>query len=276
MVADVIAWARRFQAPVIVLHAFDIVPQYNLAPRVDAPFGPEPGAVPYIPALKQLRDLRQQQLEEFVRRRFTQLGVEAKAVVEDGDAALAIEWAAKQSQAGLVMMATQGMGAFRRMLLGSLTPKVLHDVECPVYTSPHEPGERPRSPDSFKTILCAVRMEAESEKALRMAGALAKAFGAQVCLLHVRSSDEESEHQKTALGVEEAFEKVMGETGEGMAAQQVRISDAEVNEAVRQTALEVAADLVVVGRGHARATVSRIWSNLYTIIRESPCPVLSV
>ena len=36
------------------------------------------------------------------------------------------------------------------------------------------------------------------------------------------------------------------------------------------------ADLLVTGRGHTIGTFSRLWSHLYSIIRDSPCPVLSV
>ena len=56
----------------------------------------------------------------------------------------------------------------------------------------------------------------------------------------------------------------------------LRILDASVPEGIRRTAIEDRADLVVVGRGHQRGRVSSLWSPLYTIILESPCPVLSV
>lgn len=56
----------------------------------------------------------------------------------------------------------------------------------------------------------------------------------------------------------------------------MRVLDAELPEGIRRVAVEEKADLVVVGRGHQSGNFSRIWSNLYTIIRESPCPVLSV
>jgi nucleotide-binding universal stress UspA family protein len=276
MVGDVIRMARRFEASVTLLHAFDVVHEHNLAPRVDAPFGPEPGAVPYIPALKELREVRQKRLEEFARAHLSASGLAVKVMVDDGDPGLAIKWAAEQEQIELVMMATEGMGTVRRMLLGSLTAKVLHDLACPVYTTSHEPGETPRPSDGFRTILCAVRMEPESDAALEISGLLAQAFGSRVCLLHTRSGEHGHEQRKTALGVEDAFERALGKLGKSGAAAQVRIVEAEVPEAVRQTAIEEEADLVVVGRGHARAAVSRIWSNLYTVIRESPCPVLSV
>ena len=49
-----------------------------------------------------------------------------------------------------------------------------------------------------------------------------------------------------------------------------------VSAVVRDTALARNADIVVIGRGHTHAPLSRLRSNAWSIIRESPCPVLSV
>lgn len=276
LASDVSAMARKFDAVVTLLHAFDLVGAYNLAPRIDAPFGPEPGAVPYIPALQELRQVREDRLNEFAREHLA--GVRTRSVVEDGVPELAIEFATKEGRADLVMMSTKGMDRFRRMLLGSITAKVLHDVECPVYTSAHELGETPPSPGGFRSILCAVRMEPESEAALKIAGALAQAFAARICLLHIHTPGEAPAREASAPGIEAAFERVVGYGGgaSGAQATRVRILDAAFPEGIRQAAVEEGADLVVVGRGHARKGVSHFWSHLYTVIRESPCPVISV
>jgi hypothetical protein len=56
----------------------------------------------------------------------------------------------------------------------------------------------------------------------------------------------------------------------------VRILRMEISEGIRQTALEQGADLTIVSRGRENGGFSHTWSQLYTIIRESRCPVLSV
>ena len=56
----------------------------------------------------------------------------------------------------------------------------------------------------------------------------------------------------------------------------VRVLDAGVPEGIHSTTVEEKADLLVVGRGRERETLARMWSHLYTILREAPCPVLSV
>jgi nucleotide-binding universal stress UspA family protein len=276
MVGDVVAVARRFEASVTVLHAFNEVQEHSLGPRVDAPFGPEPGKVPYTAALKELRDVRQERLEEFVHKHLILAGVEAKAVVEDGDPGLAIEWAAKQEQAELVMISTKGMGTLRRMLGSSLPAKVLREMDCPVFTSPHSSGENPRSSDGFRTIVCAVGTDSDSQPALRIAAMVARAFGSRVCLLQTSGSEGEQEPEEAGHDLGEAFQNALGKDGDGTVASEVRVVDADAPESVKEAALEERADLVVVARGRSRSAVTHFWSNLYTVISESPCPVLSV
>jgi nucleotide-binding universal stress UspA family protein len=274
MVGDVVEMARRFHASVTALHAFNEVQDHNLAPDVDAPFGPEPGGVPYTPELKELREARNERLKEFVREHLLPAGVEAKAVVEDGDPAHAIEWTAKQEQSELVMMSMEGKGTLRRVLKGSLPAKVLHTLQCPVYISPHKRGELPSSPDGFQTILCAVPPEPESEAALGIAAAIAAGFGSRVCLLQTGSAEKAPQAEQAVLGIRSALQKARGEAVN--LAVEVRTVDAELPEAVRQTAMEEDANLVIVGRGLVQSAVSHIWSNLYTVLDESPCPVLTV
>ena len=64
-------------------------------------------------------------------------GVPARILVEEGDAATAIVDLARELAFDVVMMPTRGRGRFRSALLGSATAKVLHDVECAVWTAAH-------------------------------------------------------------------------------------------------------------------------------------------
>jgi nucleotide-binding universal stress UspA family protein len=49
-----------------------------------------------------------------------------------------------------------------------------------------------------------------------------------------------------------------------------------VSQVVRDAALEDRADLVIIGSGKSHQTLGTLRSNAYAIIRESPCPVLSM
>ena len=45
---------------------------------------------------------------------------------------------------------------------------------------------------------------------------------------------------------------------------------------VRDAALEDEADLILIGRGVIQGMLGRLRSEAYTIIREAPCPVISI
>ena len=64
-------------------------------------------------------------------------GTEAKRVVVEGDPARQIVEYAHEEGVGLIVMPTHGYGPFRQFILGSITAKVLHDADCPVWTGVH-------------------------------------------------------------------------------------------------------------------------------------------
>src|ERR1035438_10483293 len=64
-------------------------------------------------------------------------GLPVTHTVLEGDPARVIVRYAHTSEADLIVMPTHGHGPFRRFLLGSVTAKVVHDAECPVWTGPH-------------------------------------------------------------------------------------------------------------------------------------------
>jgi nucleotide-binding universal stress UspA family protein len=266
--------ARQFNASVTVLNAFHFAPDYVVSPRFDIAFGSEPIAIPYIPAALELRNQRERRLEEIAREQLS--SIEQNVRIEDGDPATVIEWVAKHEHSDLIMMPTRGQGRFRRLLLGSVTAKVLHDVECPVFSSTHEPEAASAASRGYQSILCTVRLGPESDVALKMTGVLAEAWNARVCLLHIEGSSDAENTNNTVESIRKSFQRTLEASGYSGADPRVCILDAAIPKGIRQTALEEKADLVIVGRGHLRGQISRAWSHVYTIIRESPCPVLSV
>ena len=263
-------WARRFDSHITVLHVFDLVHDHHLEPSLDPECGSSVGEIPYTPALREIRDSRQGHLEKFARDRFA--GLDYITLVEDGDTARLIDWVVRRESADLVIMPSKGLGKFRRLLGGSITERVLHDVSCPVLTSSPlaesgEIGER-----GYRSIVCAVEVDREADRVLKVAGFLAREFGAKLSVVHTEPPAIPAEQE--AADADLLREKVRQdfETGEV----KVRVLDSTVEQGIRFAATVEKADLVVVGRGHEAEFFGRIWSHLYAIIRESPCPVLSV
>jgi nucleotide-binding universal stress UspA family protein len=266
--------AERFHAHVTVVHACEFAPPYAMAPHLPGECEMDLGPIPYTPEFQQRREELQRRLEEFANTQFARLPHTAK--IEDGDPATVIEWMARRDEASIIVMPTTGRGRFRRLLLGSVTAKVLHDIPCPILTSAHQPDAALGAIGGFHSMLCAIEMNREADEILDAGGFLAGAYAARLCLVHMESASSKTDLQDAAHSVKQSFQEALtGYEHAGVKAS-VRVIDASVPEGIRRTAIEEGADLVIVGRGRLRGALARLWSPLYTIISESPCPVLSV
>jgi nucleotide-binding universal stress UspA family protein len=165
-------------------------------------------------------------------------------------------------------MPTHGYGPFRRFILGSNTAKVLHDADCPVWTGVHM-EDAPTAPSiAVRNVLCAVDLGQQSSKTLFWAARLAQEFGARLTLLHVtacgpginQAASEELRRLQGFVGSEADLETETGEPARVICAAAERLK----------------ADVLVIGRGSAAGVFGRLRTNAYAIIRQSPCPVVSV
>jgi nucleotide-binding universal stress UspA family protein len=111
-----------------------------------------------------------------------------KKVLVEGDAAHHIVEYAHSQQTNLIVMPTHGYGPFRRLLLGSVTSKVLHDADCAVWTGVHANKDLPAEPMTLKDIVCAVDLQRHSSNTLKWASSLANDFKAKLTAVHVAAS----------------------------------------------------------------------------------------
>jgi len=159
-------------------------------------------------------------------------------------------------------MPTHGYGPFRRFILGSITAKVLHDADCPVWTGVHL-EDAPAASVPLRRIVCAVDLGPQSSKTLCWAASLAAQFGAHLTLLHVTlgaadAARQELERLRSFVHAEAELRVVAGDPPAAICA-----------------AAE-GADLLAIGRGSAAGVFGRLRANAYSIIRQSPCPVVSI
>jgi nucleotide-binding universal stress UspA family protein len=260
--------ARKFNAEVTLLHALEIPPAYftdwyGYMALVDTPA---------------LREARLNEFSRYLKDHFG--GLRVKRVLEDGDAAQLIARYAESNGTDLIMMPTRGYGTFRSMLLGSVTAKVLHDALCPVWTAVHVEEPAPSS-GFFERIVCAVDLTDASIGTLRFASRLARDFGAKVWLAHAIPAPVAGPERYFDMDLQKTLEEdARAQIGKmqdaaGLIAQ-VCLGEGDVAQVVKHAAMSHNADLVIVGRGHATRTLGRLRTNVYSIIRESPCPVISV
>ncbi|MGA9626220.1 MAG: universal stress protein [Bryobacteraceae bacterium] len=264
------AVAERFGSEIVLL--------YVLAPGLNLP----------LPTSAQLRVLHglareeaEENMKEFRSNEWRHFGV--KRVLQEGyDPATKIVEYASSEHVDLIMMPTHGYGAFRRLLIGSVTAKVLHDASCPVWTAVHTPDTASGITAQPRRIACAVDLGRQSSSILGWASRLCWEFGATLSVIHVVASLDPLledyypspewrgyvlEHAKADLGRLLEAGGVNGET---------YIEVGSIPGGVADVAKQVRADLLVIGRNTHNSIAGRLPTNAYAIIRESPCPVLSV
>ena len=262
----VAALARRFNSKVTLLHA---IGDYTKVFTPDAPSSFAWREWLLEDAQRQIKAFGHPALDEFV----------AERVVSDGEPAEVIQKYCAEHPVDLIALPTHGRGLFRRLLLGSVSSKVMHDCSCPVWTTANS------APEAFvpeaKTVLCAIGLQDSSKQVLQSAKEVARSYGAVLRLIHVVPVP--GDPQESMMNQE--FANFLADTATKQLSELQKDTGVSCNTAmlmgdaaavIRQEALDCHADLIVVGRGHVREPYGQFLATAHSIIRDSPCPVLSV
>lgn len=267
------AWlARRFQAEIILLH---VVPPFSY-PYGMLESGHEITARDLHAHVIQRAqsDLDRMPLPEFD-------GIAVTRVLLRGDPAREIVEAARNRNVDLIAMPANDYGAFYQFLLGSVTAKVLHETQCPVWTGSHV-EESPASEFSVRRVLCSVELSPHSRRTVSLAAEMAVAIDATLTLVHVTAGVEEygpggyhvnPEWKAQTFGfAAKEIDKLQRELGTKF---EVIIDSGNVVEALNRAAEQTKADLLIIGRIPGRSHLGDNGEG-YGIIRRSRIPVLSV
>ena len=249
-------FAQRFHSQLTVLHV--------------APLFPEGTA-----------SIRRSWLDTFAATELDGLQPERLLLCTDHDIASEIVSYTKEAKTDLILMPTHGYGPFRRFLFGSVTLKVLHDALCPVWTTAHTETPAEYRNIAIHNVVCAVDLSDKACPTLQWAAEFAKACEARLTIVHAvpfviptgwefRYPDWQRELADSAT--QEIYEM---QQGLGLDAT-MNIVVGEPANAVRQAAETAHADLMVIGRSMEDGLVGRLRTHAYSIIRQSPCPVIGV
>lgn len=274
-----LALAKRHGGRVAVLHVLPTV----LADPDTYPYLTEP-----VLASGEARDRAYRRLGDFVHRALAD-GIGAEVILEDGDVVDEVLKKAKRFEADLLVMGTHGRRGFQRLLLGSVTERVLRQSEAPVLSvSPSAPKlQTGRAP--FRKILCPVDFSPSSLAGLSASLALREG-NAELLVLHVVEF-----YLPPALGEAVAFD-VTGlqahHRSEGQAKLEKLVPDgARANTRLETVALDSGspyreilktaeregAELIVMGVGsRSSADMMFFGSTANHVVRAAACPVLTV
>ena len=279
-----VAVARHHKASVIVLHVAPLPSGVAAVPFL--PGGPGPFALQALDRQQVVRDMRRLLAIE----KTSDVPVECQ-VLEAPSVLHEILEQADSLGADLIVMGTHGRSGFDRLLLGSVTERVLRRAKVPVLTVPsHALDVVPRVDAPFMRVLCGVDFSASSLNALTHAASFARESGARLTLLHVVELLPVVYEPSMAAPFDPgqywpALERASRAQLHRIVPHSVR-QTCDVEEIVTsgksyveilKTAEERHADLIVLGaQGHNALDRLLVGSTAEHVVRRASCPVLTV
>jgi len=268
--------ARQFSADLTLVHAYSLRPAFVSRDLEGVMVYNDLASDPAV--LEEARRFEVERLRKFATEMFPEQ--HAESIAEEGEAGTVIHRVLKHQGADLVMMPTRGDAPLRRFLLGSVAAKVLHDVSAAVWTGVGATLENHQPGLPYKSIVCALDESEEAEAVLRAGASLAKSYKASLALVHVVETPpatlelDFNIYRKELIDAAHARMRDMKHRLNLEAPDTV--IDTGIPDGIHDEIVRRKADLLVVGRGHDQGAIGRIWSRLYAIVRDSPCPVLSI
>jgi nucleotide-binding universal stress UspA family protein len=200
-----------------------------------------------------------------------------RAVVE-GDAAEQILAHAKD--ADLIVMPTRGRSALQRWLtIGSVTQRILHDADLPVLAGVD--FSHAGAPLRIDHILCAVDLGEKTHPVLAWGAGLSQVLGARLSIVHAMARFDEAAGDAVDPGWRGTLESRLRDRVATAAAAagadgEVIVEPGEPHTVVSAAASRLGARLVIIGRGVSHDLIGRLRAHAFEIIRQSPCPVVSL
>jgi nucleotide-binding universal stress UspA family protein len=270
--------AKWFKAEITVLHVMA---------GVGAPLDDFPPYLTPLPPDPQAREKILERLRAFVRPA-TEAGVRASVEVRQGDVVTQILREERIGPADLIVLGTHGLGGFERLVLGSVTEKILRKAACPVLTVPKEPDGVPAGEILFRSILCPVDFSHESLAALDLAVSLSESANARLTALYVLGWLAEEEPAEFAHfnvpevrghmehDARERLQRAVDERSGGRTIDVAVVAGKPYRQILR-VAREKEAGFIVMGvRGRGPVDLAFLGSTTNHVVREASCPVLTL
>jgi len=281
-----VAVARWYDSTITLLHVYSVVPVAAYAPGT-----PTHPSVALTPADQEALLASMKRFAE------DEAGSDRPIQCEmcEGTAAAEILARAKAMPSDLIVMGTHGRSGFERLVLGSVTEKVLRKAACPVLSVPsHVRDAVPAPPALFKDILCAVDFSDCSINALNYAMSLAQEADASLTVLHVVELFPELAPDMTeavpgeprnlteyvAVVEQDRRERLKAAVPESVRAYcavETVLATGKPYREILRVAAERRSDLIVIGiHGRGAADLLFFGSTVQHVVRQATCPVLTL
>jgi len=236
----------------------------------------------YEESLQAFRESGKEQLQEFVKKH-SHDEIQPELVVQVGVAADSILSFAQLQKADVIVMGTHGRRGFDRLMLGSVTDRVMRRAPCPVLAAskPHDSaaaGKEWGHVHHLSRILFCADFSENSERALKYAVSATAEYDAELTLLHVLEGVPSPAKTEEAMAVAaERLDKLIPPEGRKSLKIKTALRIGKTYAEIIQLALEAQIDLVTMGvRGRGALDVAVFGSTTYRVMQLGSCPVLAV
>jgi len=230
-----------------------------------------------------LRESGKEQLQEFVKKH-TNDEIQPELVVQTGVAADSILSFAQLQKADVIVMGTHGRRGFDRLMLGSVTDRVMRTAPCPVLVASKPPqgsvavGKERGHVHHLSRILFCTDFSENSGGALKYAISATAEYDAELTLLHVLEGvPSQAETEEAMAAAAERLDKLIPLEGRKTLKIKTAVRIGKPYAQIIQVALETQIDLVTMGvRGRGALDVAVFGSTTYRVMQLGSCPVLAV
>jgi nucleotide-binding universal stress UspA family protein len=266
--------AEHYRAKLVTLHIVELS-RYPYAEYVGS-------MGDYADFCRALREGGIEKLREFVKQH-THDEIQPEIVVQEGRAPDCILSFAQAQKADLIVMGTHGRRGFDRLVLGSVTDRVMRTAPCPVLAIsrlPHDSattGEE-RHLHHLNRILFCTDFSGNSERALKYAISATAEYDAELTLLHVLEEAPDPRKAKEAIATAaEELDKLIPLAERKTLKTRTAVRIGKPYQEIIQHALETQVDMVAMGvSGRGSLDRAVFGSTTYRVMQLGPCPVLAV
>ena len=273
-----VALAKEFDAKLYICHVIDLS---SIAIYGEFQLNP-------VDQQNRIRKQAAEQLDQII----GEQPVKWEPLISVGHTADEVSRLVEEKAIDLVIAATRGRSGLKRLILGSVTERLMRVLPCPllVVHSPEHEFVNPISQEiRLNKILVGCDFSPDSDLAFQHALSLAQEFEADLHLAHVIEPSVSSELLKPdrALSAEiqqglhqrftEKLINMIPEDARNWCTPETRILEGQPYETLIKYAETNAMDMIVLGvRGHGLVKTLLLGSTTDRVVRHSACPVLSV
>ena len=213
-------------------------------------------------------------------------------LISVGKPADEISRAVEEKDIDLVITATRGRSGLKRIILGSVTERLMRTLGCPllVVNSPeHKFVSTADQVVKIEKILVGCDFSPDSDQAFNYALSLAQEFEAELHLTHVIEPPRQSEVHREDTPISEEMpqnyrdlinrklKEMVPVEARYWCTPQTGLLEGQAYEEIVRYAELTDIDMIVLGvRGHGLVKTLLLGSTTDRVVRRSPCPVLSV